>query len=272
VRNFRISKALSSVLGIFPWLYLLLALLFAVTRSEFIICRFDPFVGIFRLGGDAGLIIFGALLLVAAVFTGRPFCRFICPYGVLLGLIARFSIWKVRLTGKTCINCQLCHNACPVDAIRPPFGNPVSEHRSAGVRRLLIYFVVLPLLMAAGALLMSHAADLLSRMHRDVRLYDQVMAHEADPQDVLSLELEAFYGQGGSVEELTGRFEAIQADYSFYAPIAGALMGLAIGLTLIGLSLKRARIQYDIDHGSCVACGRCFHYCPQNQKTEMLNS
>ena len=63
VRNFRISRAVTMALGFFPWIYLGFAILYAATRSQFIICRFDPFIGIFRLSGDVGMIIFGISLL-----------------------------------------------------------------------------------------------------------------------------------------------------------------------------------------------------------------
>ena len=264
LKNYRLSKAVTTVLGMIPWLYLIFAILYAVTRSSFIICRFDPFIGIFRLGGDLGLIIFGVLLLIAAIFTGRPFCRFICPYGALLSLFSRVSIWKVELTRKTCINCELCHNACPVDAIKPPYDNKVKETRLQGVKRIINYFVILPIIIIAGAFLMRSVSSNLSRANKDVRLYDMVMQQETDPQDILSVELEAFYGQGGTIEELTERYEKIESDFRFYATITVALVGLVIGLTLLGLSVKRTRKQYEIDHAGCVACGRCLIYCPQN--------
>ena len=266
VKNYRISEAISAALKVIPWLYLIFAVLYAVTRSQFIICQFDPFIGIFRLGGDMGLILFGALLLVMSIFTGRPFCRFLCPYGALLSLFSSVSIWKIKLTRKSCINCELCHNSCPVDAIRPPYANKLKESRSTGVRRLLAYFVVLPVMIIAGALLMRMASPNLSRAHKDVRLYDQVIQHEAQPEEELSLELEAFYGQGRSVEEITALYEAKVTEYRFWCTIAGALMGLVIGLALIRLSVKRSRKQYEINHANCVACGQCFNYCPQNKQ------
>ena len=266
VKNYRISEAITAALKVIPWLYLIFAVLYAVTRSQFIICQFDPFIGIFRLGGDMGLILFGALLLVMSIFTGRPFCRFLCPYGALLSLFSSVSIWKIKLTRKSCINCELCHNSCPVDAIRPPYANKLKESRSAGVRRLLAYFVVLPVMIIASALLMRMASPNLSRAHKDVRLYDQVIQHEAQPEEELSLELEAFYGQGRSVEEITALYEAKVTEYRFWCTIAGALMGLVIGLALIRLSVKRSRKQYEINHANCVACGQCFNYCPQNKQ------
>lgn len=265
VKNYRLSKAVTTALGIIPWLYLIFALLYAVTRSRFIICQFDPFIGIFRMGGDVGLILFGVLLLIMSVFTGRPFCRFICPYGALLSLFSSFSIWKIRLSRKACINCELCHNSCPVDAIRAPYANKVKESRQEGVRRLMIYFVVLPLMVLAGALMMRMASPDLSRANKEVHLYDLVVANEANPEDEQSLELEAFYGQGRTLEDLTQSYEKIQADFRFYSTIAGALIGLVLGIVLIKLSVKRTRKQYEINHAACIACGKCFGYCPQNK-------
>lgn len=265
VKNYRISRAVTTTLEVIPWLYLIFAVFYAVTRSSFIICRFDPFIGIFRLGGDIGLLLFGALLLVMSVFTGRPFCRFLCPYGALLSLFSSVSIWRIQLTGKECINCELCHNACPVDAIKPPYSNKVKESRQQGVRRLVIYFLILPLMTVAGAVLLRTASADLSRANKDVHLYDLVMQQEADPQDELSLELEAFYGQGRTLDDLTEKYQKVQADFTLYATIAGALIGLVLGLTLINLSVKRTRKQYRIDPAACVACGKCFSYCPQNK-------
>jgi polyferredoxin len=265
IKNFRLSKALTTVLEILPWLYLIFAVLFAVTQSRFIICRYDPFVGIFRMGGDFPLIVFGIVLLITAIFVGRPFCRFICPYGVLLGLFARVSIWNIKLTEKTCINCELCHNACPVDAIKPPYDSKIKETRAEGVKRILLYFAVLPVMVIFTAALMRYSSDTLSKMHRDVSLLEMVIEHEANPVFELSLDLEGFYERGRTVEELTEKVDAIKAEYKFYSTVAGGFIGLVIGFSLIGFSLKRTRKLYEIDHAQCVDCGRCFNYCPQNK-------
>jgi ferredoxin len=266
VRNFRLSKAASSVLGIIPWIYLIFAILYAVTRSRFLICQFDPFIGIFRMGGDFGMITLGGLLLVASAFTGRPFCRFLCPYGALLSLFSRISLLHPSVTPK-CINCDLCRNACPVDAIRPPYENKVKESRAAGVKRLLVYFVFLPLMGLSGALLLRAAGDSLSYANKNVRLHELIMQNEANPQDVQPVDVEVFFSQGGTVDELASRVGEIRRQFTSYSAIAGALIGLIAGATLISLSLKRARKAYEIDRASCINCGRCFDYCPKNQST-----
>ncbi|WP_430809514.1 MULTISPECIES: 4Fe-4S binding protein [unclassified Carboxylicivirga] len=264
IRNYRLSRAVTAVLGVIPWLYLIFALLYAVTRTSFIICLYDPFIGIFRLGGDFGLIVFGSLLLLAAIFTGRPFCRFLCPYGALLSLFSKVSIWKIQITKKDCINCDLCHNACPVDAIKSPYENKVKEERMQGVKRLLMYFLFLPLIVITSAFVLRQFSPQLSKAHKDVKLYDMVMEQERNPQDLISVELEAFYIDGGNIEALQEKVRVVKQEFEFFGTIAGALIGLVLGLSLINLSLKRSRKTYEIEHGDCVACGRCFSYCPQN--------
>lgn len=265
VKNYRLSKSVCTALSVIPWIYLCFALLYALTRSRFIICQFDPFIGIFRLGGDFGLIAFGGILLVMSIFTGRPFCRFLCPYGALLSLFSSVSIWKIKITEKTCVNCQLCHNSCPVDAVLPPYQNKNTEERNEGVIRILKYAVGLPLLMIIGALLMRMSSANLSYANKEVRLYELVQIQEAHPDNEMLPEVEAFYAQGRTLEELQQSNDAVQADFRLYGTIAGALIGLVIGLKLINLSVKRTRKEYEIDHKYCVACGKCFSYCPQNK-------
>lgn len=266
VKNGRISKPVTMVLGLLPWLYLILTILYAATRSRFIVCEFDPFIGIFRLGGDVELLVFGILLLIISVFTGRPFCRFLCPYGALLSLFSAVSIKKVEITKKKCINCDLCHNSCPVDAIQPPYANTPQEERREGVKRLLGYMLLMPLLMFLGALMMRMSAEGLSRAHKDVRLYDMVVAYEAeDAPETIPLEVEGFYMRNGTIDELTLTKDTIVAEYRTYGTWAGAFMGMVLAMALIRFSVKRRRETYEIDASACVACGRCFDYCPQNK-------
>jgi ferredoxin len=265
VKNYKLSKVVTSVLSVFPWIYLGLAVLFAITNSGFIICQYDPFVGIFRMDGEFPLILFGVILLVFSIFTGRPFCRFICPYGVILNLFSRVSFWKIKITKKECINCDLCYNACPVDAIRPPYENKVKETRSEGVKRILRYVILWPLMIISGMVVMSMLSDKFSKMNKNVRLYEMVLENETAPQTAQSLELQAFYGQEViTVEMLSTQVAEIKKDFRLYSRLIGAFFGLIIGLTLIGLSTKRTRKFYEIDDANCVACGRCFGYCPQN--------
>ena len=270
VKNFRISRAVSQALSVIPWIYLAFALLYAATRSQFLICRFDPFIGIFRLGGDLGMIIFGVLLLLLSVVVARPFCQFLCPYGALLSIFGKVSLKKMEVTRRGCINCKLCHNSCPVDALRPPHANRQNEDRSVGVRRLLLYFVLLPLLTLGGALLVGSNSQNLSRANRDVYLLDQLKLQEANPDREMPVSVVTFHALGRNVAELETKVEGIQKQFDIYSYWVGAFIGFVIGMKLINLSVKRTRKTYEIDHSACVACGKCFDYCPQNIKKQQV--
>ncbi|MDR3328540.1 MAG: hypothetical protein LBS63_00335, partial [Prevotellaceae bacterium] len=53
--------------------------------------------------------------------------------------------------------------------------------------------------------------------------------------------------------------------FKTYSTVAGGFMGLVVGFTLIGLSVKRTRKEYEISDAKCVNCAKCFGYCPQNR-------
>jgi len=52
IKSYKLPRTLTILLGMIPWIYLIFAILYAITRTSFIICHFDPFIGIFRLGGE----------------------------------------------------------------------------------------------------------------------------------------------------------------------------------------------------------------------------
>ena len=52
-------------------------------------------------------------LLVLSFFFRNPWCRYLCPYGALLGLLALVSPFQVKRNADTCIACKKCERVCP---------------------------------------------------------------------------------------------------------------------------------------------------------------
>ena len=52
-------------------------------------------------------------LAVISLPVRNPFCRYLCPYGALVGLISMLSPVKVSRDKKTCVACGVCTQVCP---------------------------------------------------------------------------------------------------------------------------------------------------------------
>jgi polyferredoxin len=120
LKPIQVSPRLDRVLGWLRWVYLGLAVTFAVmpiAYRDFVICRFDPFVGLFRFTGEAWLLMVGGLFLLGGIFVGRPYCRWLCPYGALLQLFSRYAWRSFSITPDRELDCGLCTDACPYGAI-----------------------------------------------------------------------------------------------------------------------------------------------------------
>jgi len=58
------------------------------------------------------LIVIGILFLLSIVLRGF-WCRYLCPYGALLGISSLLSPNKIKRNPVSCIDCGLCNKACP---------------------------------------------------------------------------------------------------------------------------------------------------------------
>jgi polyferredoxin len=52
-------------------------------------------------------------LVIASVFVQNFWCRYLCPYGALMGLAALASPLRIRREASLCIDCAKCSRACP---------------------------------------------------------------------------------------------------------------------------------------------------------------
>jgi polyferredoxin len=102
------------LLGFFVWAVSSMAVdeIAAFMNSPYGVIADVKMLNFFRHLGEAGAIVLG-VLVVASLFIQNFWCRYLCPYGALLGITSLFSPARIRRNPETCIDCAKCAKACP---------------------------------------------------------------------------------------------------------------------------------------------------------------
>lgn len=53
-------------------------------------------------------------LALLSILIRNFWCRYLCPYGALLGMSSWLSVFKIQRDEKTCTDCEKCSKICPV--------------------------------------------------------------------------------------------------------------------------------------------------------------
>ncbi|MCC7573188.1 MAG: 4Fe-4S binding protein [Candidatus Methanofastidiosum sp.] len=114
--KFRMSQKLDKVLKYFKFLFALIIVGAVVSTRYPFFQKIDPFSYLFGFNFTLYGIISIVIVSGASLLVSRPFCRYICPYGAVLAIFSKFSIYKIK-TKNSCIKCTLCDRVCETDAI-----------------------------------------------------------------------------------------------------------------------------------------------------------
>jgi ferredoxin len=291
LRPVRVPRVVDHVLGLIPFLYLGLGVALAASGTAFLICRYDPFVGIFRMAAPFGMLVFGIGLLLIGLFVGRPYCRYLCPYGALLGIFSRFAKWRICISPSECVQCRLCEESCPYGAIREPTVDRPHNQLHGDRRRLIVALLSLPVLLAVftylgyrstawfaqldpvitTAQVVHDAESKKDALSEDALSEDTLLTEPAIEKKISTLDrtefkeedtLRAFYESGVPVKTLYASATVRLDRLTIACTCFGVWVALVIGVKLIRLSIRRRRTDYLPNPITCVACGRCFRDCP----------
>jgi polyferredoxin len=121
-RNFQLPRWLDLplrglkylLLGFFLWA---ISTMSAASIHDFMVSPYGLIADVKMLNffchiGETGIIVLASFAL-ASVFIPNFWCRFLCPYGALLGLTSWLSPTRIRRNTETCIDCAKCAKACP---------------------------------------------------------------------------------------------------------------------------------------------------------------
>lgn len=260
-------------LRLLAYVYLGLAAIFAATGGGYIICQYDPFIALFRLSGSLTMILLGVGFLAASLFIGRPYCRFLCPYGVLLGLAAAVARWRPSITPSACTQCSRCEDFCPFNAINISTPKPAPLQPPSPMAqkiRLTVLLLLIPIFVGLGLWLGDAAGAALARKHRVVNLAERVHLETSGTVQGTTEASEAFHAAGTPQEKLFGEAHTLRERYVRAGRLGGIWVGLVVGIKLLTLGFRRKRERYETDAEHCLACARCFEFCPQDQKWKQI--
>lgn len=73
--------------------------------------------GLFSVSTIVFPILFLTLIFYLTIKSGRLYCNTICPIGSLLGIISKFTFFKIKIDENSCIECGKCETVCKANCI-----------------------------------------------------------------------------------------------------------------------------------------------------------
>jgi len=126
-----IPSGVDHILRYTRYLVAVLVIYATAISARLIFADYDPYHALFKFwSGEvaiSALIILGIVLLLSLIIE-RPFCKYACPYGAILGLFNFFRIFQLHRNKSTCINCKACDRSCPMN-IKVSSGTTIRDHQ-----------------------------------------------------------------------------------------------------------------------------------------------
>jgi polyferredoxin len=112
--------------GVLAWVITMTAY-----SGKLIFADVDPYFALFNFWSSEvaiGGVIVLLVTLGLSLFVERPWCKYACPYGAVLGLFNFIRVFKIRRVENTCISCGACSRTCPMN-IPVMDGKAVKNHQ-----------------------------------------------------------------------------------------------------------------------------------------------
>ncbi len=107
-------------------LIVFLILLFGGIPSivSFVLYHHVNYFKVFRMPEMAIVALYSLpVFLVASILMFRPFCQWICPFGLWAWVLEKISLYRIRINVRKCTKCLKCVKACPTQAMKGIYEN-----------------------------------------------------------------------------------------------------------------------------------------------------
>lgn len=116
--NHFIPAKIDRVLRYTRYLVLVWVLYMTAASGTLFFADMDPYFALFNFWSSevavGGLIVLGVTIL-SSLFIERPWCKYACPYGAVLGLTNLFRVFSIRRSASTCRLDGACDITCPMN-------------------------------------------------------------------------------------------------------------------------------------------------------------
>jgi polyferredoxin len=116
--NHFVPTRLDNILRYARYGILIWVLYVTATSGTLIFEAYDPYFALFNFWSTevapTALLIL-ALTLLLSVFIERPWCKYACPYGAVLGLTNLFRVFSIKRAASTCKADGACSIMCPMN-------------------------------------------------------------------------------------------------------------------------------------------------------------
>jgi len=116
--NHFVPEKLDRILRYTRYLVLVWVLYMTAITGKLIFAEYDPYFALFNFWSSEVAII-GLLILVATLalsyLVERPWCKYACPYGAVLGLTNLIRVFGIRRNENTCKADGACSILCPMN-------------------------------------------------------------------------------------------------------------------------------------------------------------
>ena len=134
-----VPKKLDRVLRYLRYLVLFMVLYQTAVSTRLVFQAVDPYYALFNFFTNevavSAYITLGIISLLSLLIE-RPWCKYFCPYGALLGVFNSFSIFRIRRKESTCIGCRKCDQVCPMN-IEVSGQTVIRDHRCISCHQCL---------------------------------------------------------------------------------------------------------------------------------------